>query len=239
MEGATNISFGTADDYYLARGDIMLFPPGTSLICRPSKHPAAILLLKIKNRIVLCDNFSLENLLQYGFCAPLYHTHLEAHPVIVSFMEQLVDNISGPMRCTRFMELKITELFYLMRAFYRPDELARVAQPMLSPDAQFMFFIWNNYRKIRNLNEFATLAKCSLSNFKVKFKAATGMSPSRWLSEQRSRNVYHEISRGEKSLKEISEEYHFSSVSHLGSFCRKTFGQSPGEINPRKKKPKK
>jgi AraC-like DNA-binding protein len=236
MRGATQVSFGTDGDHRLAQGDIMLFPPGISLICRPTQNPTTVIMLKARNRIVLCDRFSLENLHQNLNEDPPVHTHLEAHPTIRKFMEQLAEDVSGPMRCFQFMEIKITELFFYLRAFYRHDELARFAQPLLSPDSQFMYFIWNNYRKIRNVTQFALLANCSLSAFKVKFKNATGLSPSQWLSKQKARNVFHEISRGEKSLKEISQEYHFSSVSHLGTFCRKNFGQSPGNIKPRSKR---
>jgi AraC-like DNA-binding protein len=235
MQGTANVSFGTTGDYFLSHGDMMLFPPGTSLSCRPTHHPASVVILRIKNRIVLCDRYALDNLHRSGSPVPRYHTHLEATPTIKKFMEQLSENVTGPMNCPKFMELKILELFYYLKAFYRPEELSQFVQPLLSPNAQFMYFIWNNYRKVRNVTQFARVANCSLSAFKVKFKDATGLSPSQWLSEQKARNVYHEISCGEKSLKEISEEYHFSSVSHLGTFCRKNFGLSPGSIKSRVK----
>jgi AraC-like DNA-binding protein len=237
MRGSLEVSFGTVDKYPLSSGNMMLFPPGTALSCRVSQGPAAVILLKIKNRIVLCDKFVFGNISQNGTTPTLLpHTHLDSHPTIASFMEQLAADVTGQMRCFKFMEIKILELFYYLKAFYRPDELARFVQPLQSPNAQFMYFIWNNYRSVHNVNQFARMANCSLSAFKVKFKNATGMSPSQWLSEQKARNVFHEISRGEKSLKEISQEYHFSSVSHLGTFCRKNFGQSPGNIKPRMKR---
>jgi AraC-like DNA-binding protein len=133
------------------------------------------------------------------------------------------------------MENNMQELFFYLRAYYGDDELAGFNLPLLGHNAKFMSFIWDNYRNVHNVIEFAQLANCSLTAFKVKFKKVTGMSPSQWLLEQKIRNIYHEITCGQKSLKEISHEYHFSSVSHLGTFCRKNFGSSPGNLKPGKK----
>jgi AraC-like DNA-binding protein len=80
------------------------------------------------------------------------------------------------------------------------------------------------------VKEFAALANSSLTAFNEKFKKLTGMPPSKWLTGQKAQNVYHDIRSGRKSLKEISYEYQFSSVSHLGSFCKKNFGTSPKKL---------
>jgi AraC-like DNA-binding protein len=232
MEGEVNLSFGTMRNHTLTEGGLMLFPPGIRLSVKPVGGPAKLVALKIKNRLVLCDKYVFGEIWYNVDTTSLQHTHLEAVPMVRVFMEMLVDNITGPLACHRFMELKIVELFHYLRAYYRPEELAGFTQPLVSPNAQFMYFIWNNYRKAHNVNQFARMANCSLSAFKVKFKNVTGMAPSQWLALQKAQGVFHDISAGDKSLKEISQEYHFSSVSHLGTFCRKTFGQSPGNLRP-------
>jgi AraC-like DNA-binding protein len=232
MEGGIDLSFGTVDGYHLPEGNLMLFPPGISLSVRVTDKPTTLVMFKIKNRLVLCDKYVFGPLWFNIDTSNVRHDHLEANPMVRMFMELLVENIDGPLRCHRFMEIKILELFHYLRAYYRPDELARFTQPLVSPNAQFMYFIWNNYRKVRNVNQFARMANCSLSAFKVKFKNVTGMAPSQWLAMQKAQGVFHDISAGDKSLKEISQEYHFSSVSHLGTFCRKNFGQPPGTLRP-------
>ena len=232
MEGKADISFGTMARNQLSEGDFMLFPPGTRLSVQSAERPAAIITLTIRNRLVLCDKHTFGHIWRDIDTNGLRHSHLEANPMVKTYMELLAENVAGPLNCFRFMEIKILELFHYLRAYYHPEELARFTLPLLSPNSQFMYFIWNNYRKVRNVNQFAHIANCSLSAFKVKFKNVTGMAPSQWMAQQKARNVYHEIASGEKSLKEISEEYHFSSVSHLGTFCRKNFGQSPGNLKP-------
>jgi AraC-like DNA-binding protein len=240
MRGVLEVTSGTSPAYALNAGDLMLFAPDTYLTCyvEPTTSVTAIM-LKIRNRVAVCDKFSFGNLFQNDNHSPVSHAHLAATPTIRAFMDQLVVDITGPLRCFRFMELKIIEFFYYVKAFYCSSQLSRFVQPLLSPNAQFMHFIWNNYRKVRNATEFARMANCSASTFKIRFREATGLSPAQWLNEQKARNVFHDIRCGEKSLKEISEDYHFSSVSHLGVFCRKKFGISPGTIKSMVKKDQK
>lgn len=236
MEGNVGVSFGTTEDYPMTKGCFMLFPPGIKLsVAAKDGDKPKLIIIKVIKRLVLCDKYVFGNLAGRVDIASVRHTHLEANPMIRLYMELLAENVTGRLQCFRFMDIKILELFHYLRAYYRPEELARFTHPLMSPNAQFMYFVWNNYRQVRNVNQFAKLANCSLSAFKVKFKNVTGMSPSMWLTKQKAQNVFHEISTGEKSLKEISEEYHFSSVSHLGTFCRKNFGQSPGTLKPGKR----
>ncbi len=225
------ISYGNTNDYTLTEGNLMLFPPGirvTGRTCDRSKT----MLLRVKDSLSLCDKYTLENLYRDADTSSLRHTHLESNTMVRLHLDYFAENICRGLQCVRFMEMKVMELFCYLRADYGREELQRFNLPLLSADARFMDFIWRNYRDAHNVTEFARKANCSLSAFKVKFKKVTGMSASTWLEEQKARNVYHEICCGQKSLKEISLEYHFSSVSHLGTFCRKKFGKSPKHLKP-------
>jgi AraC-like DNA-binding protein len=232
MDGEIDLSYGTIDGYSLVEGNLMLFPPGIKLSIRVRDGSSTVVMFKIKNRLVLCDKYVFGQIWYNIDSTNLRHSHIEANPMLRIFMELLVENVTGPLACFRFMEIKTLELAHYLRAYYRPEQLAAFTRPLVSPNAQFMYFIWNNYRKAHNVKQFARMANCSLSAFKVKFKNVTGMAPSQWMALQKAQGVFHDISVGEKTLKEISQDYHFSSVSHLGTFCRKNFGQSPGMLRP-------
>jgi AraC-like DNA-binding protein len=174
-----------------------------------------------------CDKNALKNLYHDADISKLQHTHLESNEMVRLHLDYLAENVTRGLQCMRFMEMKVLELLCYLRADYDKEQLREFNLPLLGADAQFMDFVWGNYRDVHNVTQFAMKANCSLSAFKVKFKKVTGIPASQWLAERKARNVYHEICCGQKSLKEISAEYHFSSVSHLGTFCRKNFGKSP------------
>jgi AraC-like DNA-binding protein len=230
LRGAVYVSYGTLKDYVLAEGCLMLFPPGIRISGRTCAQ-AKILVVRIRESPSLCDRFSLETIYRtQSDITRLRHCHLEANAEVKTHMEILERDVANGLLCVRFLSVKIQELFFYLRAYYTDDQLAGFNQPLLSPDARFLAFIWSTYRQVHNVTQFAEKANCSLTAFKVKFKKITGMPPSQWLAEQKARNVYHEISCGKKSLKEIGQEYHFASASHLGIFCRKNFGKSPGNL---------
>jgi AraC-like DNA-binding protein len=227
--GTLSLSYGTVRDYSLTEGDFMLFQPGVK-IRGQVKGPVKTLLLRINDRVSLCDKYTLENLYHDLDVTKLRHTHLTSNAIMKAHMYGLAQNIANGLRCIRFMEMKVQELFYYLRAYYPKSELAGFSLPLLSANAGFMDFVWKNYRKAHNVEQFARLANCSLATLETRFKKITGRPAGQWLSEQKARNVYHDICYGQKSLKEISREYHFSSVSHLGTFCRKHFGTTPGNL---------
>jgi AraC-like DNA-binding protein len=233
LQGSLKFSYGLIRDYVLNEGNLMIFPPGDKISGRTSEQ-AKIMALRIRDDISLCDKYRVENLYRGRDTTELRHTHLKGNEMVRAHMEQLTRNIENGLLCVRFMAMKVQELFFYLRTYYTDDDLARFNLPLLSSDARFMDFVWQKYREAHSVKQFARMANSSESAFKIKFKRITGKSPSQWLEEQKIRNVYHEISCGQKTLKEIGREYHFSSVSHLGTFCQKHFGKSPGQLKPGK-----
>jgi AraC-like DNA-binding protein len=229
LQGNLQLSYGLIENYPLGEGDLMLFPPGDRIVGSTSEK-AKVIVFRIKHHVSLCDEALLETLYRSQDTARLRHTHLAANAMIRAHMGLLAENIENGLLCVRFMTMKAQELLLYLRAYYTDEELARFNMPLLSPDAQFMNFVWQKHREAHNVKQFARMANSSESAFKVKFKKVTGKSPSQWLEEQKIRDVYHEISCGQKTLKEIGREYHFASPSHLGTFCLKHFGKSPGQL---------
>jgi AraC-like DNA-binding protein len=235
LEGETCLSVGEEiRDHVLTSGDIMLFAPGNRI--SGESRDANIMILRIMDYVsALCDKCTVDYLYRELDTTGIGHTHLECNKMIRTHLELLAENIEKGLLCVRFMAAKVHELLFYLRVYHSDEELAAFNLPLLSPDARFMEFIWSNYREAPSVKQFAQMSNMSLAAFKNKFKTITGVPPSQWLEKQRVRNVYHEISCGEKTLKEISHEFHFSSVSHLGVFCHKYFDKTPGELKSRQK----
>lgn len=233
LSGTLSLSCGTVQNHTLSEGDLMLFPPGVTIAGKPKKT-VRTLLLRINDRVSLCDKYTVESLYLEQGTDRLTHTHLNGNRRIRTYMEDLADNLAGGLRCVRFLTVKTQELFYYLRAYYSKEELAGFYLPLMGFDARFLNFIWSNYRQANNVVQFARMANQSLTKFKTKFKQITGMSPGMWLAEQKARNILHDLHCGQKSQKDLCVEYGFSSPSHLGVFCRKKFGKSPGRLKPGK-----
>ncbi len=229
LKGTVHISYGKTNTYTLNEGNLMLFPPGIKVSGRTC-NLSQTMLLRVRDNLSLCDKYTLEMLYRDIDTTKIRHTHLESNMMVQMHMDLFAENICRGLQCVRYMEMKVMELFCYLRADYEKEELQGFNIPLLSADAQFMDFVWRNYRKAHNVSHFAKIANSSPSTFKMKFKKVTGIPASQWMMEQKARNVYHDICCGQKTLKEVSREYHFASDSHLGTFCRKHFGKSPKQL---------
>ncbi|MDR2910241.1 MAG: helix-turn-helix domain-containing protein [Bacteroidales bacterium] len=229
LSGEISISYDTVSDYLLSKGDFMLFPPGARIYGK-LKSPVKTLLLRINDHISLCDNYTLENLFNDYDITNIKHTHLVSNNIIKAYVTGLVRNIANGLRCVRFMEIKSQELFHYLRAYYPKDQLVGFSLPLLNTDSMFMDLVWKNYRQAHNMKELAQMINCSITKLDTKLKQITGLTAFRWLMEQKAKNIHHDLYYGQKTLKEISFEYHFSSVSHLGTFCRQYLGATPRDL---------
>ena len=233
LEGDVSLSRGEdTAAYTLDRGSFMLLPPGTGFSIN-GVSAARALLLRVYDNVTLCDAFSLEDLYRQVDATPLQHTHLVANSIVEMYIELLVSNIENELLCSRYLSDRVRELFFYLKAYYTKEAVAGFFLPLMSVDARFMDFVWRNYRKVHNVAHFAQMANCSTATFKKKFGRVVGSSPSVWLARQKAMNVYHDLCRSGKNIKEIAQEYHFSSEAHLCSFCRAHLHDTPGRLRGR------
>lgn len=229
MKGYIHLRYEDVHGRELIQGQIMLFPAGINVNIT-SRNDAEIFVMRIRKRIRLCDKLPLEKLFVQTQQARKEHNHLLINEKVQQYLEHFTACIGDGLRCSQYFDLKTSELFFLLRGYYTKEELAAFFHPLLSTDALFTDFVWQNYRKVRSVKELADMSKYGLSTFKAKFRKVFGIPAMQWMNEQKMRNIYHELNCTTKSLKQITADNHFSSVSHLVLFCRKKLGATPGQI---------
>lgn len=229
MDGRIHLHYENVCGMEMRSGQIMLFPVGINVHIEPQKD-TLIFVLRIKNEIHICDKFSLENLFSQTDSINIQHAPLLINKKIEQYLDHFTDCIKDGLRCCRYFDIKIAELFFLLRGYYAKDELAGFFRPLLSADAAFTDFVLRNYRNVRNVSELAEISNYGLSTFKAKFRKIFGIPALQWLNEQKTKNIYHDLNCSNKSLKQISSDHHFSSVSHLNTFCKEKLGNTPGKI---------
>jgi len=136
------------------------------------------------------------------------------------YLEEKIHSLS-------FYELKRQELFFLLNIYYQKQELSQFLKCISSNDMQFKKFVVANYLKAGNVQNLAKLANYSTSGFIKKFEKSFKESPYKWMQKQKAKQIYFEIYRGIKPLKEIANEYNFSSYQHFSVFCKSQLGAPP------------
>lgn len=234
LKGSLDFSFGEFTNRTITEGKMMLLPSGSEIVSC-AKEESCVLVIRLHNTKQLCDCFSLDILLREetkGFKPDLHF--LDINERVESFISFLNTCMHDGLKCTYYFELKAKEFYFLLRAYYTKIDLLGFFYPLLSKDISFSDFIIRNHYKAKTVQELADLSHYSLSGFQKRFKKAFGVSAYHWMKDERSKSIYHQINSTDKSFKEISDEYGFSSPSHFNDFCKIHFGSTPGVIRGKK-----
>lgn len=181
--------------------------------------------------LTLCDRFTVQQLPQY--IPKDFHyrfTLLPIRPRLQEYLTNLRHLLEDGLGCVHFHELKIRELYLLLRAYYTKEELATFFYPLIGKNRDFKDFVYEHYLKVDSLNEFAALANTSVDTFKRRFKETFGEPAHKWITGRKAEHVYRDIALGILSFADIAEKYRFSSVSYLTTFCKQHLGKTPQQL---------
>lgn len=233
LEGELKFSNGKYINRKISKGNILLLVANTPFKGTAEKN-TKLYIFKMRSETHMCDRYSLEMLMKESDSSEPDLSYLEINKVLGDYLKSLDRYISDGLRCFFFHEIKIKELFYILRGYYSKEQLYAFFYPLLSNDISFSDFIQKNYQKVKTVKELADIANYSLSGFVKRFKKVFGVSAYHWINEQKATLIYREINERTKTLKEISFEYGFSSPAHFNDFCKNHFGETPGNIRKNK-----
>lgn len=238
LKGQIKYNLGIDSENFLTGGNMFLFPSDIELNLT-TLEDSDIIVVRLPISEQLCDVYSFEKLLKESHSNAKmdngYHT-LSINERMDIFLELLNAYITEGLRCTYFFQIKIKEMLFIFRAYYSKEELLRFFYPLLTSDISFSEFVLKHKNEVRTVKEFAELSNYSLSGFQKRFKKVFGVTAHKWLNEHRSKSILHEINKKERTLKEISNKYGFSSQSYFNDFCKTNFGLTPGQLRNHKVK---
>lgn len=229
LKGKCWLSLNDFNAKEIQEGSIMLLPSGTDFIA-VAKEDITAVSFRIGGKLQLCDRFPVEQLSGYEVELDSSFNPLVMNDKMIDYIYNLKSCIKSGLNCYHYLELKIKELFFLLRGYYSKTELAAFFFPLLGKDLNFSEYVLNNHYKVKTVQELASLSCYSLSAFNKRFKSTFGVSPYRWMKTQKAKRIYHEINGTEKTFSDISESYAFSSLSQFSDFCKANFGFPPGKI---------
>lgn len=182
---------------------------------------------------IRCDEFSMISLKKYY--KPEMDKCVRMLPIkkeIASFICNIVFYLDNKMYCKHLQDIKQSEWFFLMRAFYTKEENAMFFAPLIEDKNDFILLVKEKAKKISTVNELAEACNMTTKTFTRNFKKYFNSTPKQWLQIQKKQEIKLELLRSTDStnMKLLSSHLGFSSTSHLYSYCKKNFDQTPREI---------
>lgn len=144
------------------------------------------------------------------------------------FLKLLMIYLRSGLDCKNLFETKQQELFMLLGACYSSEELARFLLPLtLRKDNDLKKFVIENCSKAKGVHELALLCGYSVGGFKRLFKEMFNEPVYRWMLQQKANNLRVRLAGKNVNIKEIIDEFGFSSPAHFTKFCKQWLGMVP------------
>lgn len=233
LEGCIEMSFDLYQKQSVGEGKMIFLTPGTSFKIRALNN-MTLFIIRPQNIIRLCDRLSPDELTRFAPRYPATLPLLSIYPQIQSYLNLFMDVLKSGLTWNSYMDLKIQEFFFLVRAYYSREQLAFFFHSILNHNSSFASFVFRNYRNVRTAKEFAELHNSSFSNFERKFKQVFGMPPYQWMKQKRKEWLSNEIYTTNKPFSIIAEEVGFLSLSQMTDYCKKHLGNAPSKLRKMK-----
>ena len=217
-------SSGKIKEKEIKEGEMFVVPMQTKSTIRASED-SRLYLFRLNN-VSFCGHFSFGKLNDYlKKDKNSLHT-LKANSVVQKHFEAVEQYLSDGFRCVYFLELHLKTLLFLLRGYYKKEDLAALFYPILNKDMEFSELVFKNIGNAKTVKELAELMHYSFSGFEKRFKKVFGISAYKWMQDKLSREIYREINCSNKTMAEIAHQFGFS-PSYFNDFCKRVFKVTP------------
>ena len=229
-EGELEVKFGHQQTNIIGGRRFFLVPSGVNFYGRQLCE-TSVMCCSFSDTPKFCNIYTLEHLADsMGKVDDGSFAVLPICDRLHMFLRFLYDCMDDGILCAHFHQLKLQELFLLLRAYYSKEDLARMFSPVLGIDADFRQFVLEHYREFVDVKQFASLANMTVSTFQRKFKHEFKKPVNEWLLDRKCELIIRDLKTSLKTINEISEDYGFSSLQYFSNFCKHQFGKSPTEL---------
>ncbi|MDL2290063.1 AraC family transcriptional regulator [Paludibacteraceae bacterium OttesenSCG-928-F17] len=214
----------------LLKEGTMFMHPGRYKAIFEFESPSAITIMYINVDNSFYDSLSVKKLYDKDMeeiVPDLYS--LEINKTVERFLLSLEDYMKDGMFSTTFLELKSIELMYILQSCHSRRDLQLFFHVVQSKDKDFTEKIFEDVKTAKSVKDLAALSHYSLSGFEKKFKKIFGMSASKWLEQEKAREIYHRINTSNKTIMEIGYEFGFT-PSHFNNYCKRIFKKTPNQL---------
>ncbi|MDR1671157.1 MAG: AraC family transcriptional regulator [Alistipes sp.] len=229
LEGQQLLDCNEFKERLFNAGDMVFVPKMAKFVGRALKKGRMLIcMFDVPQNI--CNKFNLQS--YWPICKEIDYDFrpVGMSPQMAKFIDSLVYFLQQGISCEHFHEMKQQEMLLILRWFYTREQIAELFYPIIGCSLDFKALILENYNKVANVSELASLSHMSRSSFDEAFKKEFGIPAGKWLLQRKAQDVLYHMSRPGATLSDIMIQFDFSSPSHMTRFCKQHFGRTPSEI---------
>ncbi|MDD3036573.1 helix-turn-helix transcriptional regulator [Bacteroides sp.] len=162
--------------------------------------------------------------------SPLIYSPLKITEELQYFLEGTRSYLGEPKVCRELLTLKRKELAFILGHYYSDYDLASLVHPLSKYTSSFEYFILQNHKKVKTVEELAHLGGYTVSTLRRIFTNVFHEPVYEWMQARRKEGILDDLANSDYSISEICFKYGFESLPHFSNFCKKSFGVSPRNL---------
>ncbi|NDW10350.1 AraC family transcriptional regulator [Dysgonomonas sp. 520] len=226
ISGRLDTSFSDIKQESISANKLFFLPSGYGCMMSALEN-SSFLSIDISDEEYLYDSFRMENLKKSEHQGVIY---LSFNEVINGYINSLLIYKDKSVDYDFLADIKAKELICILKASCSKEQLDDFFSTYLTDDLYFSEQVRRLSQNIKNIKELSDQMHYSYSGFNKKFKKVFGTTAYSWFRQRRANQIFHEIYHTDKSLKQISTDNKFNTLSHFNEFCHKILGASPRQI---------
>ncbi len=147
---------------------------------------------------------------------PLIYTPLKNNSRTAIFPQWVYHLSERDKVCRDLLSLKRKELAFVLGYYYSDYDLSRnLVHPLSKYVNSFQYFIIQNYKKVKTVEELAQLGGYTLSTFRRIFNNVFHEPVYEWMLARRKEGILDDLNNSKCSISEICYKYGFESLPHF------------------------
>ena len=241
LKGGLRFTFSDLPEHSCMSGEMLLLPAGGRYRYEAIEK-TVVLIFKMEKPIHVCETLSIADFYKHYFSRQKSNEQNEPHfsvlemrPRMQYFVEGVANCITDGVCCRRYADLVIREYIVMLSVYYSKEELCGFLYYLqVSEDITFEEHVRRQWHIYKNVEEIAEAMWMTPRKFSSRFKEVFGLTPYRWMKENRARLIEKELTTTDKLIKQVAFEQGFDNKSQFAKFCNTELGASPTEIRARK-----
>ncbi|MEG0559179.1 MAG: AraC family transcriptional regulator [Muribaculaceae bacterium] len=229
IEGSVKMRYNEFNNHEFNAGEIVFLPKSADCIAEVLT-PCKMIVLAYDCPAKICDKSTLREMLINSPGVRYSFKGTPIKPELMQYLALLRIYLQKGINCRYIHDLKMKELFLLFKFYYTKEELVQLFYPMIGNSIDFRGKIMENYLSVKTVKDLAKICNYSESRFNDLFMAEFNESPYQWIQKQKAKHIKGKLIDADITIKEIVNEFNFTSPSHFHKFCMKYLGGSPAKI---------
>ena len=210
-------------------GEMVLLPKSSMVKILATKH-SQLLTMVFDIPESNCDKLEFQALAK--ICTNIEYSFNSTKILypLMPFMEVLVYCLKNGMECMHLHSIMQREFFFLLRGFYKKEEIAALFYPIIGRELSFKDFVIQNYPLVNSIDELISISKMGRTTFFVKFKDEFGITAKQWMLKQMKERILGKVIEPGICVKQLMDVCGFESQAQLYRYFKQYFDCTPKQL---------